>query len=65
MTDPESTQAESDQPLRQLRELVEEVAAETDPDKIQTLFEQIRSLLRAQLAKSGRQIMGVRNRPRG
>lgn len=64
MTGTESTRAELDELLTQLRELVKKVAAESDPGKIHMLFAQIRSLLRAQLANSERRIMWVGNRRR-
>jgi len=57
VTDEESRRARSDDTLERLRDLVKDVATETDPDKIQTLFEQIRRLLRVQLAETKQRIM--------
>ena len=50
-----------DDKLEQLRDLVKQVAAETDPDTVRSLFEQIRTLFRMQLAETGRRIIAFKN----
>jgi hypothetical protein len=57
----ESERAESHDTLERLRDLVKQVAAETDPETVQTLFEQIRTVLRVQLAETERRIKAVKN----
>jgi hypothetical protein len=57
----ESGQAGSHGTIEPLRDLVKQVAAETDPDTVQTLFEQIRTLLRVQLAETERRIKALKN----
>ncbi len=61
----ESERAGSRDTLERLRDLVKQVAAETDPEIVQTLFEQIRTLLRVQLAETEQRIKALKNPCRG
>jgi hypothetical protein len=54
-------QAGSPDTLERLRDLVNQVAAETDPNTVHALFEQIRTLLREQLAETERRIKALKN----
>jgi hypothetical protein len=55
----ESGQAGSPDTPERLRDLVKQVAAETDPNTVQTLFDRIRTLLRVQLAETERRIKAL------
>jgi hypothetical protein len=61
MKSKESGRIRPDDTLEQLRDLVKQVAAESDPDTVQTIFEQIRTLLRIQLAETERRIVAFKN----
>jgi hypothetical protein len=57
----ESGREGSDDTLKELRDLVRRVATEIDPDTVHNLFEQIRNLLRVQLAETERRIKALKN----
>jgi hypothetical protein len=61
----ESAWAAPGDTLERLRDLVRRVAIENDPDTVRTLFEQIRVLLRVQLAETERRIKALKNPLRG
>ena len=61
MQSKESGREGSDDTLKELRDLVRRVATEIDPDTVHNLFEQIRNLLRVQLAETERRIKALKN----
>jgi hypothetical protein len=48
--------------IERMRNLVQDVAKEEDPDKIQVLFDEIRRLLNSQLAETRRKLRVVGSR---